>query len=99
MVLAVLENFHNQAQEALIFETPNSDFDFNQISFESTATSQIIEKLISINTIVAFIEDVTIVGNKLNSGRIKTVRGLELELICAGKVNHLVSHLYQHDSY
>ena len=62
------------------------DFDFNQISFESTATSRVIEKLISINSIVAFIADVTTVGNKLNSGKIKTVRELELELICAGKV-------------
>lgn len=46
-----------------------------------------IEKLITINTIEAFIADVAAVGKKLQGGRIETIRGLELELISAGKVS------------
>ena len=52
-----------------------------------------IEKLIQINTIVAFIADVVAVGKKLDGGRISSARELELELICAGKVCLLSSIL------
>jgi hypothetical protein len=70
----------------LEFVTPNSSFNFAQLSFEFKAKSRVVDKLITMNTIEAFIADVVGVEKRLQQGRISNVRELELELICAGKV-------------
>ncbi|KUJ23439.1 uncharacterized protein LY89DRAFT_182616 [Mollisia scopiformis] len=65
---------------------PSSDFDFEQASFETKAKTQVIDELIQIVGIEAFIEDVVTVERRLTQGQITSVRGLELDLIFAGKL-------------
>ena len=60
--------------------------DTAQIAFSKKAQTQVIDELIKARSIEAFIEDVVKVEKRLKRGHIKTVRELELELMCAGKV-------------
>ncbi|KAG4442814.1 hypothetical protein IFR05_001695 [Cadophora sp. M221] len=61
-------------------------FNFAQASFEHKAKTRVIDELIKKPRIEAFIEDVVNVERRLHQGQIASVRDLELELICAGKL-------------
>ncbi|KAI9056105.1 hypothetical protein LZ554_001033 [Drepanopeziza brunnea f. sp. 'monogermtubi'] len=64
----------------------HSSFNFAQSSFEQRAKTHFIEELIRKPRIEAFIEDVVRVEARLSQGLITSIRQLELELICAGKL-------------
>jgi len=68
--------------------SPNKlEFNFTQAAFERKVKTRVIDELIKMVSIEAFIEDVIRVEKQLNQGNITTIRELELELICAGKVS------------
>ncbi|PVH84985.1 hypothetical protein DL98DRAFT_584044 [Cadophora sp. DSE1049] len=61
-------------------------FNFAQASFEYKAKTRVIDELIKKPRIEAFIEDVVNVEKRLHQSQITSIRDLELELICAGKL-------------
>lgn len=66
---------------------PKQQFDFAHTSFEHKAKSRVIDELIQKPSIEAFIEDVVQVERRLLQGQITSIRELELELMCAGKLS------------
>ncbi|KAH6667562.1 hypothetical protein B0J14DRAFT_489576 [Halenospora varia] len=83
--LDVLESFGFSDADS---GTAEKAFDFAQPLFARKAQSHIIDELIKTTSIEAFIEDVVKVEKRLDRGHITTIRELELELMCAGKVCH-----------
>ncbi|KAH8654476.1 hypothetical protein BGZ60DRAFT_532845 [Tricladium varicosporioides] len=81
--LDVLESFGFSDPE---LATTEKAFGFAQPLFARKAQSLIIDELIKTTSIEAFIEDVVKVEKRLDRGHITTIRELELELMCAGKL-------------
>ena len=71
--------------------TNNQVFNFAQLTFEFKAKSRVIDKLITMNTLEAFIADVVDVEKSLQQGGITSIRQLELELMFIGKVSLALS--------
>src|SRR4051794_32382599 len=65
-------------------------FDFAQLTFKSKAKPRVIDKLITMSTIEAFISDVVDVEKKLHQGQISSIRQLELELVFNAKVCYVL---------
>jgi hypothetical protein len=88
---AVLESFDILDSKSYTDQPPTT----SDLVFSSQAQAKVIDELIKAPSIEAFIEDVVKVETRLKRGRIRHVRHLELELMCAGKVtNHLHFFIY-----
>ncbi|KAG9236099.1 hypothetical protein BJ875DRAFT_372907 [Amylocarpus encephaloides] len=89
--LDVLESFGSSDVKISTDSVPN----VTPTTFPKRAQAQVIDELIKTVSIEAFIEDVVKVEKRLNRGHIKSVRELELELMCAGKLayNRFLAHV------
>jgi hypothetical protein len=78
----VLESFATSDTKPHTDQAPTA----SDVTFLRNAQTKVIDELIKAPSIEAFIEDVVKVETRLKRGRIRYVRDLELELMCAGKV-------------
>lgn len=66
-----------------------STFNFSQTMFEYRAKMKVIDELTRAPSIEACAQDIATVKSRLSGGKIASIRDLELDLICVGKVCRL----------
>jgi hypothetical protein len=99
-ISTVLESLQDREKALASLQTSSElRFDFPRAMFELRARTRVLDELFQ--KAPAFIQEVVKIETRLLQGRIKGIRELELELICAGKVSiapgcfHGVANLHQ----